>query len=101
MGSTSRTGHPVQLTLIQIRLPHPRVPQPPNPHSHLDPRLTNPVITHNPTPNPHLTLTTSPHPLHQAMELFLGLRIHDQAGQKGYFPGLQVGVGLRAALCCC
>ncbi|EFN60062.1 hypothetical protein CHLNCDRAFT_133330 [Chlorella variabilis] len=26
----------------------------------------------------------------QAMELFLGLRIHDGGGQKGYFPGLQV-----------
>ncbi|KAL4443884.1 hypothetical protein ABPG75_011621 [Micractinium tetrahymenae] len=26
----------------------------------------------------------------QAMELFLGLRIHDSPDQKGYFPGLQV-----------
>ncbi|KAL4449511.1 hypothetical protein ABPG77_007155 [Micractinium sp. CCAP 211/92] len=26
----------------------------------------------------------------QAMELFLGLRIHDSGDQKGYFPGLQV-----------
>ncbi|PSC67116.1 putative phosphoinositide phosphatase SAC9 isoform X1, partial [Micractinium conductrix] len=27
----------------------------------------------------------------QAMELFLGLRIHDSPEQKGYFPGLQLG----------
>ena len=42
---------------------------------------------------PHPLLVVSPRPLRQAMELFLGLRIHDSPEQKGYFPGLQVGRG--------
>ena len=33
----------------------------------------------------------------QAMELFLGLRIHDRGDQKGYFPGLQVGTAPQCA----
>lgn len=38
----------------------------------------------------------------QAMELFLGLRIHDQpGGQRGYFPGLQVGWVVCVCVCVC